>query len=146
MSPLDTIRDLPEVPEKQRPKKCYHEQTLPADIVQHLKTSGWDAFDVRLMPSATDGDKALRIKALLEGASMGTILLDKDRLKFVELEAKIVGLIGTKESSEQTSTSINQSDLEALFPFAKLPPKQAARGAALKSKQAKEALNSLKTS
>ena len=132
---LSYFLSLPEVPQKQRPKVVYHEQNLAAEVKDTLKARGWEPVDVRLLPNITDADKAHRVKSLLEGASLGSIELSKDRLKYVELEAKIVGLIGTKEVGGETSDKLDKAGLEALFPFATSAPKSTKlKGVALSSK------------
>lgn len=61
-----------------------------------LPTLGWEPVDVRLMANKTDEDRRNTVRATLEGVRMGTIEPDVKRLKFLELEAKILGMLGTK--------------------------------------------------
>jgi hypothetical protein len=81
--------------EHERPKNLYHEGascTLAAEAVQ----AGWTLVDVRSMPSKNDEERRTVLKCILEGIRMGSIIPDPKKLKFLELEAKVLGMIGGK--------------------------------------------------
>lgn len=82
----------PEVPEEQRPKKVYHRGLIKPEWAAILHNKGWDPIDVRLLPNATDTDRAEALKAWLEGIRYGTIEADPKQAKWLELEARVYGL------------------------------------------------------
>ena len=92
----------PEVPEDQRPKKLYHNHLMDEEDREHLVSLGWDPRDVRLLPSKSDADKAESLKAWLEGLRMGAIKLSQAVARYVEVEARILGLTSGKTPEKGT--------------------------------------------
>ena len=98
------------------------------------------------MPNKSDGDKAECVKAYLEGVRLGTIKADNARLRHMELEAKIYGLVGTKEAAtDKEEDSLAEDDLDSLLSFGSLnwekelePPKKKRRGRPVGSKSKKK--------
>lgn len=84
------------VPADRRPLNCYVSESLPETESLRVAESGWKLVDVRLMPNKTDEDRRACVKAWLEGIRSGTIEVEIKRLKFIELEAKVLGMIGGK--------------------------------------------------
>jgi hypothetical protein len=93
------------VPDKSRPKNLYVNVPLSHDDEAYLIGRGWHPIDVRVLPSKTDADKAETLKAWLEGVRQGSIQLDKDVVKLIELEAKAYGLVGTKIIEKQADNT-----------------------------------------
>lgn len=113
----------PEVPEAQRPKKLYVNKTLDPLQVLGLLQKGWELVDVRLLPGESDADRAAAVKAWLEGARQGSITVDPKELKHLELEARIVGLIGSREGPSTTKDGVEEAeetgeaDIDAILSF-----------------------------
>lgn len=98
------------VPEEKKPLYLYHCAYAP-QIVQEAQSQGWTVVDVRLMPNKTDDDRRECVKAWLEGMRVGTIEVDIKRLKAIELEAKILGMVGQKpreSDSGMTDDDVNR--------------------------------------
>jgi hypothetical protein len=87
----------PVVPKDQRPRKMYVRHYVEPDDEMALKEQGWEIIDVRLMPQATASDYEARIKAQLEGINLGSILPEKNGLKYLELEARTYAMLLQKE-------------------------------------------------
>lgn len=98
-----TIQLWPDVPKADRPKKLYH-CGLDTSGDACLIEKGWAPIDVRLMPNKTDGDRAERLKAMLEGIALGSIEPDPKAAKFVELELRVYKLTSDKVLPAQLKT------------------------------------------
>jgi hypothetical protein len=81
---------LPVVPHDRRPAFVYHDGKLD---VHDAVDKGWTPVDVRLMPKRTDQEKCDVVKAWLEGMRFGTVDVDTKRLRAIELEARVLGMI-----------------------------------------------------
>lgn len=106
------------MPDNDRPKRLYVNVPLGLDDEAYLLSRGWQPIDVRTLPNKTDANKAETIKAWLEGVRQGSITLDKDIIKLIELEAKAYGLVGTKvieKPKEPTTTEESVDDLLSMF-------------------------------
>ncbi len=88
--------EWPEVPQDQRPKVLHHNHHLTKEDLQELRDKGWAPTDVRLLPNETDADKAEGLKAYLEGLRLGTIILSQAVARYVEVEARVLGLTSGK--------------------------------------------------
>lgn len=97
----------PEVPKEQRPKRLYHRGII-AGWEPHLTSLGWNVIDVRLLPNATDQDRADSLKCYLEGVRMGTIEAPKELAKWLELEARVYGL----HAGKAMGTGVSRKTLE----------------------------------
>lgn len=91
----------PDVPEDQRPKELYHNYRLDAEDAGLLMEKGWEPLDVRLLPNKTDADKAESLKACLEGLRMGAIKLQQGIARYIEVEARILGLTSGKTPEQE---------------------------------------------
>ncbi len=65
---------------------------VPVDVASALQERGWDVVDVRTL-----ADPAKALKGRLDGVRQGSIQADQTALKFMELEARTLGLVGTKD-------------------------------------------------
>ncbi len=83
------------MPEAERPRPLYVRERLSQLDKTVLEELGWAPSDVRLIRDRSD-----RVRATLEGASMGTIILDANERKNVEMEARVCGLLGNKATDD----------------------------------------------
>jgi hypothetical protein len=81
--------------DEQRPRKLFHEG-LSCGAAAEAEQAGWTLVDVRSMPQANDEDRRAAVKAVLEGIRVGSIIPDPKKLKFLDLEARVLGMIGGK--------------------------------------------------
>ena len=108
----------PDLAKEERPRTLFVDTWLGEEASGLLSKRGWEVVDVRAMPNKTDGDKAECVKAYLEGVRLGTIKADAARLRHMELEAKIYGLVGTKEAAAaQEEDVLEDGDLDSLLSF-----------------------------
>jgi hypothetical protein len=117
MTREELVAYWPEAPSEERPKNLFVDYPLDADSRAVLQERGWKALDVRTMPNKTDADRAEGLKAVLEGVRVGSILPDKTRLRWLELEAKVYGLLTGKDKLADTTPKINTEVLENLLDF-----------------------------
>ena len=117
---LDIWRSWPLAPEDDRPKALYVAESLPA-IVSHWLADerGWRVVDVRALPNRSDGDRAEGVKAYLEGVRVGSIEPVKELLRYVELEARICGLLSNKQRADDMVPSVEGDTLENILEFGK---------------------------
>jgi len=104
----------PEVPQAQRPKKLFVASGIASPEVALLSTRGWELVDIRLLPAETDDERRTGIKACLEGIRLGSINATDGVAKYIELEAKIYGLLVQKESSG-TDKQLDGATLDELL-------------------------------
>ena len=102
--------EFPTVPEEQKPKTLFHEG-MPDAVRYEAEMAGWFPQDVRLMPTKTDADRVAIVKAVLEGVRIGTIEADPKRLRFLELECKVLGMIGGKAMSSEPPNDDDVNEL-----------------------------------
>lgn len=112
---LSFWEEWPENPEPD-PRRLPVEESLPKEVDRALRRAGWDPVDVRTLPSESDHDRSETVKSVLEGIRLGTIECNAARLKFLELEAKICGLLANKGPAREES-SINAEDLQKVLDF-----------------------------
>ncbi len=105
---------LPEVPKAARPKKLFVRDTFDTDIEKALKKKGWELVDVRLM-----NDPGEAIKATFEGARMKTIDLGEEEREILLAEARLLGMMSSKQEREVKRESMAEEDLEQLKNFGK---------------------------
>lgn len=118
--PLDKWRRWPAAPEADRPKSLYVTENLPPIAEGWLLDSrGWQVIDVRLMANATDADRAEGVKAYLEGIRVGSIEPQLDQLRYLELEAKICGLLSNKSRADDMVPTVQGETLDKLLDFGK---------------------------
>lgn len=117
------LLDFPEVPKADRPKTLYIAEQLPEDVFKVVEYRGWKIVDIRLLPSATDSERAAAVRATLEGARVRSLSLTPQQHKQLELEARACGLIGTKEmGSDPSLEATNQRLLKDLLHIANPAP------------------------
>lgn len=102
--------DWPVVPEEQRKKKLFHNRKIGEEDLASLREKGWDPSDVRLLPNGNDGEKAESLKAYLEGLRWGSIINDQAIARYVEIEARVLGLTSGK-GPEKTNKRERKEDL-----------------------------------
>lgn len=103
------------MPKESRPKSLYVNQPLGPEDQAGLIDKGWQTIDVRVLPNKSDNDKATTLKAWLEGVRQGSIILDKDIIKLIELEARTYGLVGQKTIEKPRSTDDAQDTVDELL-------------------------------
>ena len=108
---------FPEVPLDRRPQKIYIDYFLDSATVETLNGRGYQVIDVRSLPNATDGDRAEDVKAHLQGIRLRTLLPTEGAVRYIELEAKIYGLLDTKKRSNTPDTQLTEDILENLKGF-----------------------------
>ncbi len=110
------VTTWPEAPEDQRPKKLFVEQGFEPEDASLLKQKGWAPFDIRTLPNQSDAQRAEAVKAVLEGVRIGSIEANDKRLKHIELEARIYGLLNTKQASDKKEEG-QSTDIDTLLTF-----------------------------
>lgn len=115
----DELLLWPDAPTDQRPKSLFVDSMVFEDTKGALKEKGWIVYDVRLLANKSDGDRAEALKCCLEGIRVGTIAADKDKLRWLELEAKVYGLLTGKDKIKDTVPKIDGDVLENLLDFTK---------------------------
>ena len=123
----EDLLSWPAAPLDSRPKSLFVNSGVPDDVVSILDAKGWRVVDVRLLPNQSDGDRAEALKCNLEGIRQGTILAEKDRLRWLELEAKVYGLLTGKDKIKDLKPKIDGDVLDDLLNFK--PKKKSRRGA-----------------
>jgi len=117
MSGIDKLEEsLLSFPKPVGNRRLYIRQQIFSDTLVHLESLGWQVIDIRTLPSDTDADRADSVKACLEGVRMGSIYPEQSLLKFLELEARTIGLLATKTVS-MVETKRKSRKLEDLLDF-----------------------------
>jgi hypothetical protein len=117
---LDTWRNWPPAPEDERPKSLYVAESLPAVVTDWLSAErGWRVVDVRALPNRSDADRAEGVKAYLEGVRVGSIEASKEHLRYIELEARICGLLSNKARADDMVPTVEGDTLEDILKFGK---------------------------
>ena len=117
---LDKWRSWPVAPEDERPKSLYIAEGLPDVVVRWLREQrGWRVVDVRAMPNRSDAERAEGGKAFLEGVRVGSIEPVKELLRYVELEARICGLLSNKQRADDMVPKVEGETLENILEFGK---------------------------
>jgi hypothetical protein len=119
MTGADLAETWPDAPSDERPKNLFVDYTVCQDVRLVLFGRGWKVRDTRILPNKTDADRAEALKAVLEGIRVGTILPDKDRMRWIELEAKVYGLLTGKDKLADTKPKVNPEVLDNLLDFGK---------------------------
>lgn len=102
MSETLDLATWPEVPEEERPRPLYVDRYLPPEMAEIIEERGWHVIDIRLL----EPQKSLRAK--LEGIRLGSIPSTvNERLKYAEIEARVMGLVGQK-GQEETESSVKK--------------------------------------
>ena len=110
----------PEAPEDERPKSLYVSESLPDIVHTWLRSKrGWAVIDVRTMANKSDGDRAEGVKAFLEGVRVGSIEPGKDQLRYLELEARICGLLSNKNRADDMVPVVKEATLDKMLDFGK---------------------------
>ena len=109
--------DWPAVPEDQRPKRLPHSTVLRLEDQELLAAKGWRPMDVRLLPNNNDAERGEALKAWLEGIRMGTIEADAKLLRFLDLEARSLGLTSNRAQTDSVRRGgeIDTGSLESIF-------------------------------
>lgn len=77
--------------------------------------SGCLFVDVRRLPSGTSEERRRLIECYLIGASEGTIAVDRDRLRALELSAKALGLFVNQTMHIEATAKLSAKSLEDLL-------------------------------
>lgn len=102
---------LPKVTGKKK-RKIYHAGCVDLSNAAEL---GWEPIDVRLMPNETDDQRRDAVRATLEGIRFGTISADNKQLRALELEARVLGMIGSKAGHDDGHGDMDDEDVNALL-------------------------------
>lgn len=115
----DLISNLADFPHNSTKKKqtIFVNITLDPLLLNALRQKNWEVLDVRLLPVETIPERAEAVLATLQGARQGTILMAPLQLRQLELEAKICGLLVTKDTGAEDDTKAEAFDLDKLFDF-----------------------------
>ena len=101
----------PIVAEDDRPRAIYVMNIMPtAKQVTALEANGYIIIDVRGLSDRTEA-----VQKQLQGISEGTILSDPKAYKYVELEAKVLGLTAPKVHTPEDDTDIAKGDIDAIL-------------------------------
>jgi hypothetical protein len=109
---------FPDVPLDRRPQKIFIDYFLDGNTTEVLHGRGYEVIDVRSLANASDGDRAEAVKAHLQGIRQRTILPTEGAVRYIELEAKIYGLLDTKKRSNAPDTKLTDdlvNDLKTGF-------------------------------
>lgn len=104
--------EWPSVPKEQRPKKLYHNQKIGEEELEYLEKNGWQPVDVRLLPSDSDADRANALKAYFLGLRLGTVKLQQSVARYVEVEARVLGLTSGKGPPKEDEKKNKYEDME----------------------------------
>ena len=99
VEPISWLLSWPTIPQNERtevPRGLYINETVPEDIAEGLLLKGWLATDVRLIKDPIEA-----LKATLAGIRAGSIVCDASLLKFIDLEARALGLVGSKKPDQK---------------------------------------------
>ena len=117
MTAQDLVVCWPEAPEDERPKNLFVDYHVETDYRMALLTRGWQVHDIRTLPNRTDADRAESLKSMLEGIRVGSITPDKEKMRWMELEAKVYGLLTGKDKLADKAPKVNQEVLDNLLDF-----------------------------
>jgi hypothetical protein len=110
------VSNWPIVPEKEQGQHVIYHAGLEGDAAERLAQAGWEIVDVRLLPSNTDAKRAEALKCWLVGIRMGTIEPEPKIVKFVDLEARYLGLYGAK-GAPRDKPAVQANTMEKLLDF-----------------------------
>ena len=117
---LSKWRTWPIAPEDERPKALYVCENLPEVVTDWLTdTRGWRIVDVRVLPNKSDADRAEGVKAYLEGVRVGSIEPGKEQLRYLELEARICGLLSNRSRADDMTPVVKETTLDKMLDFGK---------------------------
>ena len=105
----------PRLPLGWNKKSIFIAANVAPSILMNLEAKGWNVVDVRFMPTTSDGERVDSVKAWLEGVRLGTIVAEKGVNKFVELEAKALGMLSQKDRSFDNKVVVDVDSLEDLL-------------------------------
>ena len=109
--------EWPDVPQDMRPKRLPHAGSISGDDLTLLEGKGWAPIDVRLMAADSDAQRGSCLKAWLEGIRIGTIKADASLQRFLDLEARALGLTSATRnpSEERPKDEIDKASLSTIF-------------------------------
>ena len=107
----------PPAPKDERPKSLFVNYTVDTACHEAMTLRGWSVLDTRVLPNKTDADRAEGLKAVLEGIRVGSIEPDKEKMRWLELEAKVYGLLTGKDKLADKTPKINKEVLDNLLDF-----------------------------
>lgn len=113
----DLIAYWPEAPKDSRPKSLFVNYSMPPQARNIMYERGWMVRDTRTLPNKTDADRAECLKAVLEGIRVGSIIPEKEKMRWAELEAKVYGLLTGKDKLADKTPKIQQEVLDNLLDF-----------------------------
>lgn len=107
----------PDVPVESRPKRLPHAGGISSEEIELLASKGWAPLDVRLMPADSDAQRGSCLKAWLEGIRLGTIEADGKIQRFLDLEARALGLTSATRnpSEDKPKDEIDKGSLKSIF-------------------------------
>ena len=117
MSDLDPTR-WPQVPQTSPRRQLFVADALDESTIALFNEKRYDIVDVRLLSSSSLELRADAVLATLEGARLGTIVLQPGQLKFLELEMRACGLHTGKRHIEDPDT-LDGETMETLLDFGK---------------------------
>jgi hypothetical protein len=106
------LTNWPEVPAGEpRPRQLYVNETITdRELLDNLQGKGWRLVDVRLLPSADS------LRGTLEGIRLGSIEPDVRALKFLELDARVLGLLHRDAVAQEQEKKVwDEDSLESIL-------------------------------
>jgi len=117
MNSKDLIACWPAAPKEERPKSLFVNYTVDKACRDEMVLRGWAVFDTRTLPNKTDADRAEGLKAILEGIRVGSIEPEREKMRWLELEAKVYGLLTGKDKLADKTPKIKKEVLDNLLDF-----------------------------
>lgn len=111
---------VPELERTEQGKPLYYSQHMDPELWSELKRGGWNPIDIRLLPQESEGDRKAAVMSYLEGVRVGSIIPERNQFKFVELEARVLGLL-RQTTQVRDETKLTKDDEILLLSFAKRP-------------------------
>lgn len=93
-----------------RPRPIYVDYRVDPYVLDEVSKRGWLVKDVR-----TIEDRAKSLEGVLEGVRLGSIVRDYRDVKFLETEARILGLVGSKDRKPDEKESETRRDVQSLL-------------------------------
>jgi hypothetical protein len=107
----DCFKGWPKADTAEGPRHIYVMNVMPTEgELLELEGKGYVLTDVRTIKNRTEA-----VKATLQGITEGTILPMKDAFKYIELEAKTLGLTAPKQVQQKTDKPLVVSDIDTIL-------------------------------
>ena len=107
-SPDFSAQTWPDAPVASRPCVLPHALALSPDDSALLMAKGWQPVDVRLLANKTIEERREAVNLTLAAMRIGTIEVSTPKLRAIELEARVLGLLkgDAKEPEEKKADDV----------------------------------------